>query len=91
MNKVEVNEIAGTLTQPQRDVLLMLDGRLSNLELNGTYSRVVKALSEKGLVAFRKGTRQILIRGPYDKGRVVYHVQLTDRGGDFIYNGGLDR
>lgn len=87
MNKVEVNEIAGTLTQPQRDVLVMLDGRLSNLELPGVYGRVLTSLTDKGLVVTMKRRK----RTAPDVAHNVYMVQLTDRGGDFIYNGGIDR
>lgn len=84
------------LTPAQRDVMLMLDGRTSPLELNGTYTRVVNALKDKGMVNVRRSTRTIAF-GPargshqWNTSRVVLTVTLTKEGSDFIYNGGLDK
>lgn len=83
MLTTEINEIANGLTKPQRDVLRMLDGRYSPLELNGTYAQVLNTLKRKGLVHFGTG------RSAY--GRVTYRVRLSTVGGAFIYNGGIDR
>lgn len=93
----EINTIARGLTKPQRDVLLMLDGiRINDLELNGTYTRVVKTLADKGLITYRR-TNKTISYGPargshtWSKSRVVLIPQLTKLGSDFIYEGGLDR
>ena len=93
MLTTEINQIANGLTKPQADVLRMLDGRYSPLELNGAYAQVLNTLHRKGLVFFTKHTRRIGLRGPasWDRGRVVYSVRLSALGGAFIYNGGLDR
>lgn len=95
MNTVEVNQIANTLTKPQRDVLLMLDGRTSALVLNGTYARVCKSLKEKGLVMVQRRYYQArygpISGGPYDTNRLRIYVLPTPKGADFIYHGGLDR
>lgn len=75
----------------QREVLSVLDGRLSPVEFNGTYARTLKALATAGMVNVRKTHKVIRIRGPYDRSRVVFVVTLTDAGWRYIYNGGLDK
>lgn len=87
----EINTIARNLTKPQRDVMLMLDGRLGELQLNGTYTRVVKTLKEKGLITYRRTTKTISYGPARGSHRVVLIPELTKLGSDFIYEGGLDR
>ena len=84
------------LTPSQRDLLLMLDGRIAPLELDGTYKRVCVSLRDKGLITFREW-RKTVAYGPargshtWNKSRVVVVPTLTKEGADFIYNGGLDK
>jgi hypothetical protein len=74
MNKV-------TLTQPQRDILVMLDGRWAPLDLTGNYKRACVSLRDKGLIHFTEGKRF---------GRKTIRPRLSVDGANFIYNGGID-
>lgn len=84
------------LTQPQRDLLLMLDGRIIPLELDGTYKRTCTSLKAKGFITFRETTKHIRF-GPargshmWNTARKVIVPTLTTEGADFIFNGGLDK
>lgn len=74
MNKIN-------LTAPQREILVMLDGRFAPLTLPGVYKRACVSLRDKGLIHFTEGK---------NFGRKVIRPRLSVDGSNFIYNGGID-
>lgn len=93
MLKDEILRINRSLTTPQRDVLVMLDGKIGPLELNGTYSRTLNSLREKGLIHVSSGTKYVqygTARPGWNLSRKVFRVRLSTVGAAFIYNGGID-
>ena len=87
-------------SKKQREVLVALDGKLSPLELDGSWSKTVKSLEAMGLVSYRRvrsfahphhftGQRAVYTRNASAR-KTTYYVSLTSKGSDFIYNGGID-
>lgn len=70
------------LTHPQREILVMLDGRFAPLTLPGVYKRACVSLKNKGLIHFTEETHH---------GRKFIRPRLSVDGSNFIYNGGIDR
>jgi hypothetical protein len=85
MNKSEVMTINRSLTPAQRDILVMLDGKIGMLDLPGSYAVTVRNLKKKGLVHY-----SATARGSVRRSRTTFAVRLSVLGAAFIYNGGID-
>lgn len=78
------------LSPAQIEIMKDFDGLAGIKEYNGTYSRSISRLEGLGLVTANRQNYMIKLRGYPASYRMRIHVKLTQKGADFIYNGGLD-
>lgn len=69
------------LTDIQLRVMRDLDGAWSIREYSGAYGNSLRSLQRAGMVSVNRIV---------EFGKVVYLVDLTKKGADFIFNGGID-
>lgn len=70
-------------------ILRTLDGATSPVRFHPKSLRSLKALKDAGMVTY---TMRVEAQQSYYYGSLknLYEVTLTRKGGDFIYNGGID-
>lgn len=74
------------LSETHKSYLRTLDGAWSPVTFPGHRHNIIRSLARKGLVTYHTSRGGILL----DDRRTYYHVSLTTKGSDFIYNGGVD-
>lgn len=73
----------------QRDILARLDGAAGPVEFDGTRKRSLDFLKDKGMLTYRKVSRDASTYY-FPRYQTFYLAVLTQEGSDFIYNGGID-
>lgn len=79
-----------TLSKAQTEILRALDGATAPVEFSGTRARTLKSLKDMGLVSFVRWNKPSPTYYYPGGTTLVLTTQLTMKGAEWVYNGGLD-